>query len=157
MAVETISRISPDIARTAREHPLVTAHTYLRKHTCDRGAIVRTNVGVSMAEGQFDIAKWADIAVSGMEDWSDQGLWVLIVPKRVGRRRRINFGIEHVFVAPWLLDDPVARDGLEFFIPGGDTSNVVDPRGVACDWLKGDEVLLIDPVAWTQTRVTLAA
>lgn len=117
---------------------------------------MQTSVGVSIAEGQFDIAKWADTAVSGLEEWSDQGLWVLILPKRVGSRRRINFGVERIFVAPWLLDDPVARDGLEFFIPGGDTTHVRDPRGATCDWRRGDEVLLVDPVAWTQTRVTLA-
>ena len=118
---------------------------------------MQTSVGMSVAEGQFDIAKWAETAVSGLEEWSDPGLWVLIVPKRVGRRRRATFGIEHIYVSPWLLDDRVARDGLEFFVPGGDTTCVRDPRGAKCDWRRGDEVLLLDPVSWTQTRVTLVA
>lgn len=102
-----------------------------------------------------DIADWADTAVGGLEEWSDTGLWVLAVPRLVGARRRMNFGIAEIFVAPWLLDDPVARDGLEFFVPGGDLAKVKDPRGVACSWRRGDQAMLIDPVAWTRTHVTI--
>lgn len=109
------------------------------------------------AKQGIDIAEWAETAVGGLEEWSDTALWLLVVPKRVGTRRRMNFGVEGVFVAPWLLDDRVARDGLEFLVPGGDTSVVRDPRGYACQWRRGDEAMLIDPVSWTRTRVVLGA
>lgn len=107
------------------------------------------------SEEQMDIAQWAAVAVDGLEEWSDTGLWVMVVPRRIGSRRRMTFGVESIFISPWLLDDRVARDGLEFFVPGGDPSKVRDPRGVECGWRNGDEVFLIDPVAWTRTRVTL--
>lgn len=115
-----------------------------------------TSRAARRATSEIDFASWAATAVQGLEDWTDSELWVLALPKRVGTRRRIGYGISVFYVSPWLLDDPVARDGLEFVVPSGDTSLVRDPRGVVCDWRHNDEALLIDPVSWIRTKVTLA-